>query len=129
MKIGDRYHKLIDTKTIPRVYKIINSALSGKYQQRKQYRESDKEYMKTFTNFATKAKQFLNLLQGYTKGIRFTAILILLLMGVSNAWAADVAKNAVIYMDNSAANWTYSNIYFVINSNGYPMSEVTNTKL
>lgn len=44
--------------------------------------------MKTFTNCAEKkAKQFLNLLQGYTKGIRFTAILILLLMGVSNAWA------------------------------------------
>lgn len=43
----------------------------------------------TFTNYAEKkAKQFLNLLQGYTKGIRITAILILLLMGVSNAWAA-----------------------------------------
>ena len=42
----------------------------------------------TFTNYAEKkAKQFLNLLQGYTKGIRITAILILLLMGVSNAWA------------------------------------------
>ena len=86
--------------------------------------------MKTFTTYAEKkAKQFLNLLQGYTRGIRLTAILILLLMGVSNVWAEDVAKNAVIYMDNSAANWTYSNIYFVINSNGYPMSEVTNTKL
>ena len=45
--------------------------------------------MKTVTNYAEKkAKQFLNLLQGYTKGIRFTAILILLLLGVSNAWAA-----------------------------------------
>ena len=44
--------------------------------------------MKTFTNCAEKkAKQFLNLLQGYTKGIRMTAILVLLLMGVSNAWA------------------------------------------
>ena len=43
--------------------------------------------MKTFTNYAAKAKQFLNLLQGYTKGIRLTAILILLVMGVSNAWA------------------------------------------
>ncbi len=44
--------------------------------------------MKTFTTCAEKkAKQFLNLLQGYTKGIRMTAILILLLMGVSNAWA------------------------------------------
>ena len=44
--------------------------------------------MKTFTTYAEKkAKQFLNLLQGYTKGIRITAILILLLMGVSNTWA------------------------------------------
>lgn len=44
--------------------------------------------MKTFTTYAEKkAKQFLNLLQGYTKGIRFTAILILLLMGVNSAWA------------------------------------------
>ena len=42
--------------------------------------------MKTFTNCAEKkVKQFLNLLQGYTKGIRMTAILVLLLMGVSNA--------------------------------------------
>ncbi len=45
--------------------------------------------MKTFTICAEKkAKQFFNPLQGYTKGIRITAILILLLMGVSNAWAA-----------------------------------------
>ena len=48
----------------------------------------------TFTNYAEKkAKQFLNLLQGYTKGIRITAILILLLMGVSNAWAARTFKS------------------------------------
>ena len=46
--------------------------------------------MKTFTNYAAKAKQFLNLLQGYTKGIRITAILILLLMGVSSAWAEKI---------------------------------------
>ena len=47
--------------------------------------------MKTFTNYAEKkAKQFLNLLQGYTKGIRITAILILLLMGVSSAWAEKI---------------------------------------
>ena len=54
----------------------------------------------TFTTCAEKkAKQFLNLLQGYTKSIRMTAILILLLMGVSNAWALD------IYLDISAAYW------------------------
>ena len=48
----------------------------------------------TFTNCAEKkANQFLNLLQGYTKGIRITAILILLLMGVSNAWGAQYNLN------------------------------------
>ena len=58
--------------------------------------------MKTFTTYAEKkAKQFLNLLQGYTKGIRITAILILLLMGVNNAWGADneYGNNKVIYLD------------------------------
>ena len=54
--------------------------------------------MKTFTTYAEKkAKQFLNLLQGYTKGIRLTAILILLLMGVSNAWAEPSYPYASLY--------------------------------
>ena len=49
--------------------------------------------MKTFTTYAEKkAKQFLNLLQGYTKGIRMTAILILLLMGVNNVWGGNNIK-------------------------------------
>lgn len=49
--------------------------------------------MKTFTHCAEKkAKQFLNLLQGYTKGIRMTAILILLLMGVNNVWGDNNVK-------------------------------------
>ena len=55
----------------------------------------------TFTTCATKAKQILNLLQGYTKGIRFTAILILLLMGVSNAWGWNSWNDKTIYFDNS----------------------------
>ena len=62
--------------------------------------------MKTFTTYAEKkAKQFLNLLQGYTKGIRFTAILILLLMGVNNAWGT------TIYLKPNS-NWTQSNARF-----------------
>ena len=87
--------------------------------------------MKTVTNYAEKkAKQFLNLLQGYTKGIRITAILILLLMGVSNAWAADVQKDAIIYFDNSASQWSYAYHYFAINeSYGYKMTKVNNTLL
>ena len=87
--------------------------------------------MKTVTNYAEKkAKQFLNLLQGYTKGIRMTAILILLLMGVNSAWGADVQKNAIIYFDNSASQWSYAYHYFAINeSYGYKMTKVNNTLL
>ena len=77
--------------------------------------------MKTFTNCAEKkAKQFLNLLQGYTKGIRMTVILVLLLMGVSNAWAARTFKSGEkIYfkdakdknLDNSTWKISDGNIY------------------
>ena len=57
----------------------------------------------TFTNYAEKkAKQILNLLQGCTKGIRLTAILILLLMGVSNAWGENGFYE--VYMVYSSAN-------------------------
>lgn len=56
--------------------------------------------MKTFTTCAEKkAKQFFNLLQGYTKGIRITAILILLLMGVSNASAVDLYLRGIRIWD------------------------------
>ena len=62
--------------------------------------------MKTFTNCAEKkAKQILNLLQGYTKGIRLTVILVLLLMGVSNAWGWNSWNDKTIYFDNSL--WAY----------------------
>ena len=67
--------------------------------------------MKTFTNYAEKkAKQFLNLLQGYTKGIRITAILILLLMGVSNMSAADITSDgtARLYFNMSTYDWWIS---------------------
>ena len=66
--------------------------------------------MKTFTNCAEKkAKQILNLLQGYTKGIRMTAILVLLLMGVSNAWGWNSWNNKTIYFDNSLwASYDYT---------------------
>ena len=58
--------------------------------------------MKTFTNCAEKkAKQFLNLLQGYTKGIRMTAILVILLMGVSNAWGYNEYNKRYLYFDGS----------------------------
>lgn len=66
--------------------------------------------MKTFTNCAEKkAKQFLNLLQGYTKGIRMTAILVILLMGVSNAWAEKFTKGEIRFYTNAEEdkNWYF----------------------
>ena len=64
--------------------------------------------MKTFTTYAEKkAKQILNLLQGYTKGIRMTAILILLLMGVGNMSAATITSDgtARLYFNMKAVSW------------------------
>ena len=91
--------------------------------------------MKTFTNCAEKkAKQILNLLQGYTKGIRMTVISVLLLMGVSNAWAY-VNGSAYVYFDPND-KWNYTNYYFAsIQETGnwetktYKLSNITNTKL
>ncbi len=75
--------------------------------------------MKTFTTCAEKkAKQFLNLLQGYTKGIRMTAILILLLMGVSNAWASNGTEGTSITVYTSGelfgSAWDASKSYIKI---------------
>ncbi len=87
----------------------------------------------TFTTYAEKkAKQFLNLLQGYTKGIRITAILILLLMGVSNAWADIAFSGGYIYFDNSIGiNQTY--IQLCARQSSWTgvstMTNISNTKL
>ena len=86
--------------------------------------------MKTFTNYAEKkAKQILNLLQGYTKGIRITAILILLLMGVSNAWAVNHTGGYVYFLKPST--WTESKVMMFIGHNSYTsvyeMTKVSNT--
>lgn len=75
--------------------------------------------MKTFTNCAEKkVKQFLNLLQGYTKGIRMTAILVLLLMGVSNAWASNGSEGTSITVYTSGelfgSAWDTSKSYIKI---------------
>ena len=70
--------------------------------------------MKTFTTYAEKkAKQILNLLQGYTKGIRMTAILVLLLMGVSNAWG----WNPVYLIGDPTNNWSNNKTSYVISNN------------
>ncbi len=87
--------------------------------------------MKTFTTYAEKkAKQFLNLLQGYTKGIRLTAILILLLMGVNNAWG-NVVSSPRIYYDNT--NTSYEKVAFMVGHNSYSraykLTKIENTNL
>ena len=83
--------------------------------------------MKTFTNRAEKkAKQILNLLQGYTKGIRITAILILLLMGVNNAWAgeATIYVTGHIFKDSWDASKSEVRIGYNYDSNdGKPGNE------
>lgn len=86
--------------------------------------------MKTCTTYAEKkAKQFLNLLQGYTKGIRITAILILLLMGVSNAWAVDHTGGYIYFLKPST--WTESKVMMFIGHDSYTsvfeMTQVSNT--
>ena len=65
--------------------------------------------MKTFTTYAEKkAKQFFNLLQGYTRGIRIIAVLTLLLtMGVGQVWAY-VNASAYVYFDPND-KWNYTN--------------------
>ena len=48
----------------------------------------------------------------------------------SSVWAADVAKNTVIYFDNSVSQWNYQFHYFTINDNyGWKMTKVDNTLL
>ena len=89
----------------------------------------------TFTTYAEKkAKQFLNLLQGYTKGIRMTAILVLLLMGVSNVWAASTVTGGHIYFDELNSGYTGAgDMQFWVGHNSYScsysMSKIDNTKL
>lgn len=66
---------------------------------------------------------------------RFASVLCLILtmlftLGVGEMGAADVQKNAIIYMNNSASKWSYTKIYFCIDDNyGYEVSPVANTKL
>ena len=88
--------------------------------------------MKTFTTYAEKkAKQILNLLQGYTKGIRTTAILILLLMGVSNVSAWDIGGNNVIFYYANTGSWSGINMYYWGNgwSSNQAFAQISNTKI
>lgn len=83
--------------------------------------------MKQSTFSAFVANSIKNLLQGYTKGIRITAILILLLMGVSNAWALDFTQGTVVYFDNTLTQW--SKIYLRVGHGTYNSAYQVSTKV
>ena len=89
--------------------------------------------MKQSTFSAVMANSIKNLLQGYTKGIRITVILILLLMGVSNAWAASTVQGGYIYFDATKSGWSVSDVQMVVGHNSYSafygMSNISNTSL
>ncbi len=89
--------------------------------------------MKTFTNYAEKkANKFFNLLQRYTKSIRITAMLMLLVVGTSNAWAWDLPANGYIYFVKPS-QWSTNPAQFMIGhsgySIGYSMTSISNTRL
>ena len=91
--------------------------------------------MKQSTFSAVMANSIKNLLQGYTKGIRFVAVLMVLLtMGIGQAWAY-VNGSAYVYFDPND-KWNYTNYYFAsIQETGswqtktYKLSNIANTKL
>ena len=93
------------------------------------------------------ANSIKNLLQRYTKGIRITVILILLLMGVSNAWAnGGIGYKGVKFTKNNAVtgwynihnvSWDYAHTSYecrsgksgVTNFNNADLGVVTSLKL
>lgn len=57
--------------------------------------------MKQSTFSAQVANKLLTVLQGYTKGIRFVAVLTVLhTMGIGQVWGADLAVNDVLFLEN-----------------------------
>ncbi len=85
--------------------------------------------MKQSTISAFVANSIKNLLQGYTKSVRFLAVLTLLLtLGIGQAWALD-ANNARIYFDNTNSKWTYVQLVGGHGtwSSGTALTKITNT--
>ena len=74
--------------------------------------------MKQSTTFAQVATNLLNLLQGYTKGIRFVAVLTMLLtVGIGQAWGAEGDEAYTLSCVQNKSNSGYANYYDVtINS-------------
>lgn len=84
--------------------------------------------MKQSTSFAQVATNLLNVLQGYTKGIRFVAVLTMLLsIGVGKAWAdyTITFKTSGNNNDGSQAQTTIANL---ISSGGGYVSTISATK-
>ena len=87
--------------------------------------------MKQSTFSAVMANSIKNLLQGYTKGIRFTAILTLLFtIGVGQMWAWNFTQGTVVYFDNTETQW--SNIYLRVGhstwNTAHQLSKVSGTQ-
>lgn len=60
-------------------------------------------------------------------------ISLILVMGVSNAWAYNISANTYFYYDNSTLNWTNPCIQLMVGhgswSQGYQMTNISNTNL
>ena len=89
--------------------------------------------MKQFTTCANVANRFFNLLQGYTKGIRFTAILTLLFtIGVGQMWAETACSltssgDVSQAMPNYEAGYNMGTIYVWFSINGATYSSKGST--
>ena len=90
--------------------------------------------MKQSTFFAVMANKLLTVLQGYTKGIRFVAVLTMLLtLGIGQAWGASTVQGGYIYFDATKSGWSVSDVQMVVGHNSYSafygMSNISNTTL
>ena len=86
--------------------------------------------MKQSTTCASVANKFLKVLQGYTKGIRFVAILTLLFtIGVGQVWAVNHTGGYIYFLKPST--WTDSKVMMFIGHDSYTavfeMTKVSNT--
>ena len=88
--------------------------------------------MKQSTFSAVMANSIKHLLQGYTKGIRFVAVLTMLLtLGIGQAWAGNHTGGYAIF-DNSTTQWTTISMFIGHNSysrGDYKFTNITNTQL
>lgn len=80
--------------------------------------QSDKEHMKQSTSFAQVATNLLNVLQGYTKGIRFVAVLtMLLIVGIGQVWGATTYKLTKVTSVSAGEMYVFEQDGYVMNNN------------